>query len=66
MPERRRRGRKTLYTVKECAEVIGISEGAVRWNILQGYLPATKNDEGYHEWLVEASALRAFQEEYYR
>ena len=64
MPQRRRR--RKLMTVRECAEELGVSEAAIRYNIREGYLPAERSDFGYHEYVIAPADFREFVRRYYQ
>ena len=60
--KRRKLRNPHVVTVTQAAEMLGLSDGAIRWNITEGYLPA--HFDGY-KYLVDIDDLRAFKERFY-
>ena len=60
--EKKRRYVTTFMTAGEAAASVGMSENAIRWNCLKGYLKA--DFDGYR-WKIKPRALKRWREEYY-
>jgi len=59
----RRRSPSEHLTVDEVAKVSNLSPGAVRWNIVKGYLSAEKDGYRYH---IRRQDMERWLEMYYK